>query len=70
MQNNFFSYYFQFGFPRSPFQDHPLAKQILNPIDMDIVTEKVTDDKYRSLNDFMADIQWISHNYYIVDDGK
>lgn len=53
-----------------PFKKHPLERKILNPIDLEIVNEKVNDGVYRSLIEFMADILWIQHNCRIINGGK
>lgn len=53
-----------------PFKKHPMAKKILNPIDLEIVNEKVNDGVYWSLIEFMADILWIQHNCRVLNEGK
>lgn len=43
-----------------------LKNKLLNPVDLEIVKEKVDDAKYKSLAEFMADILLIQHNYRIA----
>lgn len=35
---------------------------IINPIDLNLIEEKVTDSKYESTMEFIVDIKWIFHN--------
>lgn len=43
---------------------------ILNPIDLDMVREKVDDGTYHSLAEFWSDILWVQHNYRIMCNGN
>lgn len=43
---------------------------IINPIDLNLIEEKVTDSKYESTMEFIVDIKWILHNCGIAFKGE
>lgn len=43
---------------------------IINPLDLNVIDEKVSDSMYKSAFEFYADIKWIQHNCTILFPSK
>ena len=61
-----------FVFPQFNALKHPLKgatdESIVNPIDLNKIKQNI--DTYTSFEHFLADIQWIAHNCFILILGK
>lgn len=64
----FFDSIFQFNQFLSPFSVR--TDSIINPMDLEIMNEKVNDGKYGSKQEFMTDVLWIRHSCFILHKGK
>lgn len=43
--------------------------KIINPVDLNGVNDKVLSRDYKTLDNFLADIEWIHHNCHIYFSG-
>lgn len=45
-------------------------QDVVNPMDLSVIEEKVDDSKYESTMEFFLDIKWILHNCFIAFSRK